>query len=330
MPKASVIKKLIKKYHGIFVDGIEKVTKSKEEIEVAGVKQELTVLEIEINQSALKKISLDILGELKKDSDIKEIFTNAKKVLEKNDMAEFTEDPYDSFIAEIDEYIEEINDEETDDEEVVKFYDYVNSDSEIVGRKFGEGDGGIDYVTVESGKNTATKAVLGSRLQYSGTGTKSGNKLTGDYAFESKGQTICKISLKDFDTKAFKKGEFNGTAKIIPSSEVTGSTSIGKYASMLDFAVKIEGKGDSDSGKLNLSFLNGEKELFSAATEYSIGSAKNVSDPSGKKIDVNNSTDLQQLLGDLHLDRLISNLKKTSFPQEYIEILQSAADSLNG
>ena len=331
LPEVSVAKDLITKYHGIIVDKIENVEKSKEEVKIEGISEELTVLKAEITEKTLKDISLAVLSEMKGDSTVKNIIENAEKTLSKNGLADKNEISYAQFTSDIDEAVAEIKAEKGSDDIALTVYDYVNSKDEIVGRKIGDNGEMLDYVTVENGNKYASRSNFEGSIECIGTGTKNGDRETGEYTFREDGNVIYKIALTDFDKKAFENGKIDGKIRLYPSSKSVKSAVPSDYkslAGMLDVAMEIDGKGDSKTGKFKLTSYNGEKTLFTADAQYSVSASKAVSEPSGKKVEIKGLNSLQALLGDLHLDQLVKNLRKTSVPKDYVDAIDEVAKQL--
>lgn len=332
LPKTSVVTDLISKYHGIIIENIKDIKKDTEDVEINGIKEKLTVLKADISEKNLKDMSLAILGELRDDKQIKKIIENTKEVYKKNGIADDSLKTYEEFTKEINELIKEAEGEDTaEDKIVLTIFDYVNSDDKIVGRKIGEKGEALNYVTVESGKKFAAQAVLEDGIEYKGEGTKNGDRITGEYTFEQSGETLYKLSFTDFDKKAFKKGKIDGKIRFFPNSAAIKNAAPGNFksfASMLDIAFEIDAKGDSDSGKFNLTFYNGEKQLLKADGNYSISGSGGVKEPGGKQLEIKGLESLQELLGDLHLEQLVANLRKTTVPKEYVDAIEQAAKEL--
>lgn len=324
LPKAAVAKKLIKKYHGIFVENIENVEKTKDEVSIDDVTEELTVLTCTLTEKDVNKISLEILNEIKSDKDIKSIIESAQEELGEEGL-------YTSFIESIDEQTEELKNEAGSDETVTIIRDYVNSKDEIVGRKIGENGETLDYLKVESDSKYAEYFNTEDGISIKGAGTKKGDRITGECVFLEDNETLYKMSFENLDNKALKKGKLDGKIRIVPNSETIKDATTKdyqKYVGLLDMAFEFDIKGDSDSGDFKLSLLNGEKALLEATATYSVSSGKNTTEPEGKVIEVNGLESLSEYIGDTHLDDLISKLRKTSVPKEYIDAIEELSNQL--
>ena len=189
----------------------------------------------------------------------------------------------------------------------------------------------LDYVTVKSGNKFATRGSFEGSAEIDGAGTVNGNRETSEYTLSEDGKVLYKIALTDFDKKAFESGVIDGKIRLFPNSKAIKAAAPSKYkdiAGMLDIAVEIDGKGDSKSGSFKLTSYNGEKPLFTADAKYSVSGSKNVSEPSGKKLEIKSLDSLQALLGDLHLDPFVANLRKTTVPKDYVDAIEEISKQL--
>ena len=333
LPSTSVMVNLIQKYHGIAVDKIETVTKTSEDITIGSVTQKVDVYRADITDKMLQEIFLALLEEVKIDPDVKDIFNSLTADLDTDDM----DLSYSDFQNTIDMEIEELKEgtEDLTDDVVITLYDYVVG-TELVGRKIVQDDEeSLYYLTVESGQEFASEARQNGEVRSTASGTKNGDRITGDYLIKQDGETVCKIALTNFDKKAFKSGTIDGKVRIAPDSETVqeaAPSQYSSYASMMDAAVEFDGKGDAKSGAFKVTLFNGEKSLMTANLQYSVSGAEGVSKPSGKVVDVdldgNYSSALQEVLGDLHLDQLVDNLRNTNVPKEYVDALAKLSKQL--
>ena len=324
LPKSTVIKTLITKYHAVIVENIENVEKTKEDVKLDDISEKLTVLTCTLTEKDIKNISLEIIKELKSDKDIKAIFNNIQNAVG-------GEDTYASFIEGLDEATKELNGEESGDETVVTIRDYVNSKGEIVGRKIGENGEYLDYLCVESGNKYSEFFKAENGISFKETGTKKGDRVTGECVFEKDGESLYKISFKDFDKESFKKGKLDGKIRVTPNSSVVKEATpkkYKKYAGILDMAFDIDIKGNYEKGNFKFTLLNGENPIIEADATYSVSAGKAANKPDGKVIKIKGLESLYGYVSDMHLDGLIDNLRKTSIPKDYIKALEEISSQL--
>lgn len=334
MPSSEKLKELATKYHGIVVDSVETVAKSTETVTVDGVTQTLTVYRADFIEKALQTALVNVLSEVKKDSEIKRIFNEVMDLA-----ADFGADEdmfsYNDFLDSIDDAIDEVKDADTDDDNVVlSLIDYVASDK-LVGRTVkASGETLLEYVTVEDGNRFASEFEMRGETVCKAEGTRDGDRITGTYTLYRDDETACEIELTNFDEKAFKSGTVDGKIRITPSEDTldeVGSDTLGSVSSLMDFAVEIESTGSGAAGgSFTLSVLNGSKSLFSVKMEYSVTDGRGVEDLNGNKvnIDFSDSESLQKALGNLHFDEIVDNLRKTSVPEEYVDFIEKRARQL--
>ena len=328
LPKSSIVRDLVTKYHTMMIESIEDVTKTTEEVTIDGVTQKLTVLQANVDKKTLQNITLALLEEVKKDKDIKKIIDDVEKACEKQGITDEVL-TYADFISEVDELISITKAEETTEDQILTIYDYVGSGDEIVGRKIvKDGSEILNYITVEDGNKFAATYDTKEGVSYKASGTKKGDLITGEYIVKEDDETLYKIQLTDFDEEAFKKGKLDGRISVVPNGEAVKELAPDEYkslSSVMDVSFDITAKGDATSGSFDVAFKNGDKSLISLKGQYSINPSSGVKDLKGKVVDTNKLDDSTKLIKDLHIDQLIANLRKTSAPKEYVDYI----DELN-
>ncbi|MBR3289237.1 MAG: hypothetical protein IKI63_00500, partial [Clostridia bacterium] len=319
------------------VEGAKDVTKTTDEITIDGVTQTLTVYQANFTEKTLSDIFLSILQEVKQDPDIKQIVEN---------IASFAEDygmdsdsfSYEDFVDSVEEEIDKLKEsaEDADDEDALfTMYTYVDGSDKVVGRKIEQNDEeALYYVTVENGGRFATVFERDEEEVLTASGTKQGDRITGEYLLKEDGETTCKLSVTALDEKALKNGSLDGTIRMVPSSDAIEDSSLeeyGSFLSVMDIAIEISGKGDANGGQFKVAVLNGEKPLFKGDMQYSVSPSKGVKEPSGKivEVDLDNPTSvLSELADDLHLDQVVDNLRKTAVPKDWVDQLEKLSKQL--
>lgn len=338
LPDADTLDKLICKYTEIAIENITEVTKSKDTLEIDGIKQNVTVLKFTIDAELLTDIAEDILKEAKNDAEIKKIVKNLQDVLtEQNVLKDEDADLYEEFQNAIDEGLKELDEgrDEITDEEYVTVYDYVNGSSEIIGRKIEVmGDETAYYATVRSGKKFAFEAEISGVASITGSGTEQGDILNGKYKVNVNGTTYAELEIEDFDTEKARDGYINGVFRFRPSDELiylVGGSGAASAISFIDPALELKYETSSKKAEVALNILDGDDTLIGLELNGKLGDAKNITKPSDKNtIDSNDSDAMTEWSENIDLDAIVEKLKKTDIPSEYINMIESLISMSQG
>lgn len=331
LPEASAITGIIKKYHGIYLDNLTDIVKSSEEVTIDGISETLTVYSCDMSEKDVSILAGNIMNELKTDNEIKTILGKIQKALQDKGLYDKSGDLCDSFIKETDEKFKELYGTESQDKIVLKICDYVNGNNELVGRKIEEKDEVFRHVTVKSGDKFSKIIESGKDVTFKETGTQNGDRVTGECVLTVDGETAFKIGLTDFDREAFKKGDLDGKIRFFPGSDAIKDatpSNLKAYAGLLDMSFEIDIKGNNEAGKCKWTVLNGEKTFLTIDEEYSTAPAETVTEPKGKQVEFKGLDTLEEILGDLHLDQFVGNLRKTSVPKEYVDAIEKISNQL--
>ena len=239
----SDVEKLVNRYLTIVIDSIGNVEKKTETVTVNGVSEELTVFEVNITLNDIQKIYLNVLKELKGDSDVERILDTILPVVAKMEGSVDLTAAKQEFYNAIDKMIEELQNYFDQYDEIVKEYgdeykEYLNSpiakyisrvngDFEVCGRELAIIDGGITF-GFNKVENDVSKdddyyddyyyynPYSFSNITVSGLGELDGDKFTGDVnatmvpSGEDSEVQLLKIKLENFDRESVKDGELNG------------------------------------------------------------------------------------------------------------------------
>lgn len=264
LPSEEELDKLLDKYINIIFENLDNVEKDSGVLEISGIEQKLTALEIEISQEDAINIAIEVLETAKKDKQLKTLIEDISKYLEKMDLIYDADDVYDEFCEAIDEGLDSLEDQEIYDDEVITLIDYVNSDLEVVGRKIETEYAGdvFHYATVRDGKKFAYELVV-EELVISGEGTEKGNTVNGEYSIEYYGDEICDVVVTDFKTDS---DYLNGKIRITPSSEILEFMGLDSYVasafSIVSPALELNFDNKKGSGNVEMNLVSGEEVLL--------------------------------------------------------------------
>lgn len=150
LPKSDKLQKLVSSYVMTALGQIEDVSQSKEEIEVSGVSQKVTVLSYDINGKTLANMMEAVLKKAQKDKELKSIieeFVGLANEINKMQYGEYysyyyreadPDEVYEEFVEEIAELLDDLDDfkDEYGKQKLVSVKVYVGKDDKVVGHEF--------------------------------------------------------------------------------------------------------------------------------------------------------------------------------------------------
>ena len=342
IPNDAQVEKLINKYSEIALGCIDDVKmKEGRSLRAEGITEKCTELTVTIDADTLQKIAEAVIEELIKDKEVEKIIYKVCEGLAESDFEDLgmefdmdAEEVYESFLEGL-EYAADSTDEIGDYEFEFEMEVYVDGKGNIRGRSFTIGD---EWDTVEfsviaphKGKNFGYKASIiydGEEVAIAGTGKDSGKKISGEFAIQYNGASICDIIATDFNIDEIKKGYLSGNFVIKPSSGINRVIGMSSASSMLaELEVEIDCKTSKKSGECVISVRTGEDEWGTLSVKTSQGSGKKVSIPSGKKlIMVEDEDSIEDYWDTIDWDKFLDKLDETDLPSEFVDMIEEFAE----
>lgn len=335
-PDQKKAEQLVNRYFTTAIDCVDDVTKKKGVLEAEDIEQKCTVLTVTLDEETAQKVMIAILTQMKDDKDIEGIIKNvmAEETLVEelylDDMS--PEEAYDEFQDWIDEELEYMEDYDDYSDDKIKMRVYVNNKGEIVGRTISVDDTTIKMLMPEKGKKFGYElsykdSYYDESMAITGTGTRSGDKIDGEFALEYNDISMADISVEDFNTQDARKGMINGkmTWKISDDIEdytghIDGMSMIQKITVTTDF------KSDKNSSKCNMGISMKDKSLFEVAISYSEEKGYKGANPGNDAVMIEDEDDLIKWGKDFNLSRLTDALKKANVPSEVTDSLEMFED----
>lgn len=310
LPEADKIDKLITTYSDIVLKNIKKVERSQETITAGEISQECTKLAVTCDGEDVKKISKEILEELKEDNVVKEIIENIDA------------SAYDSFQTQIEDALAELESEEADDSKL-EMNVYVDEKAQIVGRTVvlsAEGES-FEIKALQPRKDSKSGyslEIASDGVQYfvvTGNMEEKSNKLSGDFSVSldeslnpGDGSVLSmtdliKISVQDMDLKAIEKdGSLKGSIEL--SSE--------QIPAVAGYKLRIDMDNGKDQFNNKVAVLVGS-DVF-ATIQIASGEAEDpgVTRPEDGAVtyDMSNEVELATYMSEVDLMTLVANLKE--------------------
>lgn len=331
LPEADALTSILTRYSDIIFDNMTDGENPGTQSSAAGdVSQELTVLEGHVTQAEAQPMFQQILDTAKTDEELKGLIESWTEAM--ND----PEYSYDTFLQAI-ENLEKDLDGEIDESDTSGFVlrAWVDDNGEVVGREVLADDGEqeeslFSYLCTTDGDQRGFSFTMGSdedSVGLYGSGTLSGDVLSGTYTFTSGGEDAVVIEVADYDTKAVENGIWKGTYTIsgAPIEDEDGN-SYDPFGGM-QLIFTTDGKDEN----------NMEWNLTLAANGVSLGALSITGGNEGEDLeavdfasltdvyDFSNDADVEKFGEDVNMDTITANLTSAGMPDGWLESVMEAA-----
>jgi len=331
LPEADALTSILTRYSDIIFDNVTDGENPGTQSSAAGdVSQELTVLEGHVTQAEAQPMFQQILDTAKTDEELKGLIESWTEAM--ND----PEYSYDTFLQAIED-LEKDLDGEIDESDTSGFVlrAWVDDNGEVVGREVLADDGEqeeslFSYLCTTDGDQRGFSFTMGSdedSVGLYGSGTLSGDVLSGTYTFTSGGEDAAVIEVADYDTKAVENGIWKGTYTIsgAPIEDEDGN-SYDPFGGM-QLIFTTDGKDEN----------NMEWNLTLAANGVSLGALSITGGNEGEDLeavdfasltdvyDFSNDADVEKFGEDVNMDTITANLTSAGMPDGWLESVMEAA-----
>ena len=331
LPEADALTSILTRYSDIIFDNVTDGENPGTQSSAAGdVSQELTVLEGHVTQAEAQPMFQQILDTAKTDEDLKGLIESWTEAM--ND----PEYSYDTFLQAIED-LEKDLDGEIDESDTSGFVlrAWVDDNGEVVGREVLADDGEQEeslfrYLCTTDGDQRGFSFTMGSdedSVGLYGSGTLSGDVLSGTYTFTSGGEDAVVIEVADYDTKAVENGIWKGTYTIsgAPIEDEDGN-SYDPFGGM-QLIFTTDGKDEN----------NMEWNLTLAANGVSLGALSITGGNEGEDLeavdfasltdvyDFSNDADVEKFGEDVNMHTITANLTSAGMPDGWLESVMEAA-----
>ena len=331
LPEADALTSILTRYSDIIFDNVTDGENPGIQSSAAGdVSQELTVLEGHVTQAEAQPMFQQILDTAKTDEELKGLIESWTEAM--ND----PEYSYDTFLQAIED-LEKDLDGEIDESDTSGFVlrAWVDDNGEVVGREVLADDGEQEeslfrYLCTTDGAQRGFSFTMGSdedSVGLYGSGTLSGDVLSGTYTFTSGGEDAVVIEVADYDTKAVENGIWKGTYTIsgAPIEDEDGN-SYDPFGGM-QLIFTTDGKDEN----------NMEWNLTLAANGVSLGALSITGGNEGEDLeavdfasltdvyDFSNDADVEKFGEDVNMHTITANLTSAGMPDGWLESVMEAA-----
>ena len=337
LPSQSQVKKLLKKYTAIALKCVDDVSSGSKTLKVDGIQQKYTELKVTLDADTMLDMMEAVLEEMVEDRDLEKYIVSIAEVY-----GEDGDEAYENFKEGIDYRLDNLDREISEDIKITMKV-YVDGKGEIKGRIIEWSDyrgdkQSISILAPQKGNNVGFEFSVnadGEKVELSGSGKKSGNKVTGEYELKYNGAAILDITAKKLNTADLKKGQLNGEIGIKMSSKIgnllnLGYSGYGSYMSMLkDLEFVINASSTKNSSKCKIEIIYDEEDIATVSASVKTGRGSKASVPSSKNvIMVEDSDDSLDWLEEIDWGKVLSRLDKTDLPTEVLDMIEYIADAL--
>ncbi|MBQ3866702.1 MAG: zinc ribbon domain-containing protein [Clostridia bacterium] len=311
MPDGKTVEDLIARYAGVLLAVLDEddVTKESGALAEAGVEEKGTWLRAEIRGEDAKTMAAAFVHEARDDEDLLRVVNQIKTLT--------GEEPFsgEAWNGKLDELMDTTM--ESEGEGSVILSAFVAENGEVHGRRieadgstliyaFPQNNGSFGY-RLEVQKNGATGITL------TGSGKKSGDAITGDFAVSGEGEEAFSFRTEGFDWKKFKEGVVKGKFIFGGEGEIADDLAAGLFSNMI---VTVDADISAKGGSARIVLSDGESDQLTVTVSAKTGSAGAV-DPvtTGKEM----SEWLSSLDEDHVMETLREKMRRAGIPQELIE-----------
>ncbi|MCQ2449450.1 MAG: hypothetical protein MJ132_04595 [Clostridia bacterium] len=338
LPDGKTIGKIVNRSLCAAIDEITKTDKTNKTFKVGGLEKKYDVYTAVIDEELAGKMATAFLKSIRDDADIKSFVKGLGKIDDLKDMVEG--DWYKAYVEKIDEAIKAVNEEpedeadEEDEADVVMetngtLYYSLIADSkgnlcgaEMTAKEDDEVVMSISSITIQKGGKYAEEVKIeaeDTNVVFSGEGTVSGKKYTGDYALTVNDKTYANVSFKNFVKDGAK---CSGSAEVSLTKEVLSALreqgvevpkQLDETIGLLKLSFKFDRKDNSSSNTMEINLQN--KTLFTVLTKLDVTKKFEIAIPKDA-VDFNNESALQAWTGSMNMQKMIelqSNLSSSNF-----------------
>ncbi len=333
IPSLADVTSVITNYPAIVFDGINTVTKTEGTLTAGGVEEKCTILEVSLTEKELTDIAISILTYAKDDAALDNIVNSFISMYEGTELEEELKNGWAEAKASMQDTIDEINAEydSLTDEVVFTFTDYVNSSSEIIGRKIvlmeeGEETAQLAWTTANDGKATgfelSAEAEYGDSFIIEGSSTSEKDLINGSYTVTTNDKEVLYIDVTDLSVKDADKGISSGTIDVSLSNDIMAEADVEEleeitsvFGSNITFRIKFD--SEKEKASLAFSMMGVDSEFVSMIMDYETIESTEITLPDSASV----TDDPTEWIADLDINTLLERLENAGVPEDIMSLL---------
>ncbi len=336
LPKSSSMNKLLKKYAKIAVESLNDVQKSRESLSAGDLEASYTTLTVTIGGDEIIDILENVLKELKKDKEVKALYTLFTE-LEADSRSYRSLPDYDEFLDDM-EYLIDAIDNSSSLSDTIEMVVFVDGSGNIVGRElsFGGKSGGIKMKAafVRKGTKVGIEAVCKQTsktlLSFVGNGKISGTSLKADFILKLVGTKYADISIERLKLLKLKNGQLDMKILLKPSAVLSSYVADELYVDstvsslMKKLSLALDMKTNDKSVDTTIELFSSDNLLAGLSFESKTGKP-------GKINTVRSGAAPDEWIENLDskkVDAFFLKLRKNDFPDELVDELEEFFEEL--
>lgn len=336
LPSEKELSKMLTKYVEIAFNTIDDAEMFKDTLEIGGVEQKCTVIELEIDERLGYEMSKNILEEAQNDEKLKTLLSDICDIMASVDSSYEYIDVDEIFSDGIDEALDEINEElnylDGDGEVLGTLTDYVDGNHDIIAREFTTEDEEEPIFfcgKAKKGSKVAYQLSVGEDLVISGEGKESMAAITADFEVYSDGEEVLLFETEKLKVNELAKGNIKGKVTLKPGSAMAEYASSSAPVSVLDLALELNFDTSSQKAKTEISLFEDDQELIEISIDAKTQSPNKINVPdSGDAVDLTDEDELADYVDSMDTDSVIENLRKAGVSDDIIDEIENAIDEL--
>ena len=245
-PDMDAVNAVVGRYGDIIIDNIDKVEKGKESVTVGETTTEYTTYVVTIDSETSTNIARKTAATAREDSDLEKLIRSSAE-----ESGEDADAAYADFLAKLDEA--ENREDDAENTVLATMTLYVDKKGEVCGRRYVDMEKPDEvnyYLTAWNGKNFESEVSLATddgQLYITGSGSRDGDKISGDYTVRSGDILVANIRVDEFDKKAVKDGKLIGSFTFTPGKDYIDETGENPMMASLRYKIDLT----SESGKMD-------------------------------------------------------------------------------
>ena len=338
LPTDQELNAVLTRYLNVVLENLNEPVSGKEQLSTGGITMETDSATYSFTTHNLMDIISVVLTTAKSDGELEKLLDAFSKVVNEVGAKQAAEQNYtwtdvdlhEQMMEAIDPALEDIQEskENTENMEVAMLVLYT-AGGELVGGKLAVDAVEMKLYSLKDGKNTAFLMDMAGSMQLAGTGKVSGSKVSGEYALSAMGQEMLYIEVKDFDTKAFAKGELDCTLRLRLGEAMLDNMGSNMFISE-DTVIELVLDADQKSAKIGVNLYADTVLLFGISLSSKTTSGGKAKVPSNYA-DAMDSSAMEAWAKNLKFDSVISNLRSAGVPNKIVDMLEQALEqAMNG
>lgn len=348
LPTDKELNALLTRYLNLVLEMVNEPTGGETQLSTGGITKNVATTTYAFTKHNVLDIATQILTTAKTDAELEKVLDAFSKVINQHGAKQAVEQEYiwtdvdlhAQMLESIDPALEEIQDTKanTVDQVFAELVIYTDG-QETAGCSLSTIPDGSDADTAKmdvlhiyalrDGKETALYVNYIDQLQLAGTGRISGSKLSGDYTLSANGQKLLDLQLEDFNLKALKKGELEGTVRL-RFGEVLLESMGDSLPVSEDLMIELELDIDDKQAEINCNLYSADTLGIAIVLTGRTTSGANIRIPSDFA-DAMDSDAMDAWVEEMDYEKVLSNLLAAGVPTDMVDMLrQSIENALSG